>query len=339
MRRFALFCAVLAPGAACVLVVKDPDRGAVEASAIAIEGAAETIAAAAISPDRLMAHVKVLASDEYEGRAPGSKGENLTVAYLERELRAIGLEPGNPDGTFVQAVPLVGLTTTSTNVFRVGGQDLTFDNPTRMTLISRRQTGEVAIDASEIVFVGHGAEAPEFAWDDFAGVDVRGKTVVFLVGDPPVADANDASKLDERMFGGRAMTYYGRWTYKYDIASRKGAAAALIVHDTAGAGYGWGVVERSFTRENFDVESDDHAASRVAFEGWLSRQAAGELFAACGEDFESLARSAATRGFRAKTLKAAASFTARNTVRSIASRNVIARLPGASRPKEHVLYT
>lgn len=289
--------------------------------------------------ERMDAHIAALSSDEFEGRAPGSPGEALTVAYLERELRALGLAPGNPDGTFVQDVPLVGITSKGTNAFVAGGKELVFENPSQITLISRRTAPSVAVEASELVFVGHGVSAPEQGWDDFAGLDVRGKTLVFLVGDPPVVDANDPSRLDPAVFGGRAMTYYGRWTYKYEIASKLGAAAAFIVHDTAGAGYGWGVVERSFTRENFDLASDGRGDARVAFEGWLSQEAARALFGACGEDFDALVKSAAVRGFKAKALDAKATLSATNTVRSIASRNVVARLVGSERPREHVAYT
>ncbi len=290
---------------------------------------------------RMVAHIRALASDEFEGRAPGSRGEKLTVAYLERELRALGLEPGNPDGTFQQAVPMIGFTTRATATFVTGAQRYEPKNPDEVVLVSRRQAPTARVDDSAVVFCGYGVVAPEYGWDDFAGVDVRGKTVIVLVNDPPVADPRDAAKLDASVFGGRAMTYYGRWTYKYEVATEKGAAAVLIVHEDGPAGYPWEVVSGSWSRENFDLVAADANARRPAIEGWITRAKAVELLASCGQDLDTLKARAAQRGFRAVELDARASFTARNELRRVDSRNVIARLPGSdpARAGEHVLYT
>ncbi len=297
--------------------------------------------ATSAAAERMLAHVRALASDDFEGRAPGSRGEDLTVAYLENELRALGVEPGNPDGTYVQAVPLVGFTTRATAAFEVGGKRFEPKNPDEIVLVSRRQVPEARVEDSSIVFCGYGVVAPEYGWDDFAGMDVTGKTILVLVNDPPVADANDVSKLDDAVFRGRAMTYYGRWTYKYEIAMEKGAAAVLIVHEEGPAGYPWEVVSGSWSRENFDLVAADANTRRPAIEGWITRAKAQELLAASGHDLDALKQQAARRGFKPVELSARASFTARNELRRVDSRNVIARLPGAdpARAHEHVLYT
>src|ERR687898_334499 len=182
----------------------------------------------AITANDIMQHTKVMSADEYEGRGPGTKGEELTVKYLTEQFQRIGLKPGNPDGTFVQKVPLVGFTGVPTASFTVGSKQLNLTFPTDYVAVSRRFVPESKIENSDIVFVGYVVVAPEYGWDDYKGLDVRGKTIVMLINDPAVPDANDASKLDDKIFKGKAMTYYGRWTYKYEIATEKGAAAAII---------------------------------------------------------------------------------------------------------------
>ncbi len=291
--------------------------------------------------ERMLSHVRVLASDEYEGRAPGSRGEELTVAYLEHELRALGLEPGNPDGTYQQTVPMIGFTTRAKATFEAGGRHLEPRNPDEVVLVSRRQAPQARVEDSAVVFCGYGVVAPEYGWDDFAGVDVRGKTIVVLVNDPPVADAHDPSRLDDAVFRGRAMTYYGRWTYKYEVATQKGAAAVLIVHEEGPAGYPWEVVSGSWSRENFDLVAADGNARRPVIEGWITHAKAQELLAASGQDLDALEKKAAQRGFRPVELSARASFSAKNELRRVDSRNVIGRLPGADAAVagEHVLYT
>lgn len=309
------------------------------ASALALPRLFAADPAPAPSAARILAHTKILASDEFEGRAPASPGEEKTVAYLEREFRALGLAPGNPNGTFVQSVALVGITSRVTTAFTVGDRTLTPEALTEGVTLSRRLAPRVAVNASELVFVGYGISAPEFGWDDYKGVDVRGKTVVMLINDPPVTDAT--GRLDPAVFGGNAMTYYGRWTYKYEIASAKGAAACLIVHETGPAGYPFAVVAANGGRENFDLRSPDANASRVAVEGWLALDFTRALFTAAGEDFAKLKAAAATREFKPVPLKARASFTVANQIRDVVSRNVVALLPGADpvRRAEFVIFT
>jgi Zn-dependent M28 family amino/carboxypeptidase len=295
----------------------------------------------------LLAHIKVLASDEFEGRAPGTPGEERTVAYLTGQFQALGLKPGNPDGTYVQDVPLVGFqATAASGSFRAGagagpGRTIDLAFLKDWVAVSRRLVPEVKVDESEVVFVGYGVVAPEYGWDDYKGVDVRGKTIVMLVGDPAVPDPEHPGELDPSSFKGRAMTYYGRWTYKYEIASEKGAAAAILVHETGPAGYPFSVVTGSWGRENFEIRQAGEDDRRVKVEGWVSLDKARELFDACGKDLDALRQAAVRRDFRPVALDARASFDIKNRLRDVRSRNVIARLDGSD-PKlrdECVIYT
>ena len=197
----------------------------------------------AITPDGLLAHIKVLASDEFEGRAPGSKGEDLSVKYITDQFKKIGLKPGNPDGTYTQEVPLAGIKSEPRMSFVIGDKTMDLKYPDDFVASSARLQPEIKIEKSDLVFVGYGVVAPEYGWDDYKNVDVKGKTLLMLIGDPPVPDPKDPSKLDDKMFKGKAMTYYGRWTYKYEIAAQKGAAAAIIIHETEPAAYPWQVVK------------------------------------------------------------------------------------------------
>ncbi|MBS0664050.1 MAG: M28 family peptidase [Verrucomicrobia bacterium] len=294
----------------------------------------------ASSPARMLARVKVLASDEFEGRGPGTAGEEKTIQYLVGEYRKIGLEPGNPDGTYIQAVPLVGITSHPTLSFTVGGQTLPMTNINDFVGSTSRVTPHVAYQDTEVVFAGYGVTAPEYGWDDFKGVDVRGKTIVVLVNDPPVIDPT-TGKLDPKVFGGQAMTYYGRWTYKYENAAAHGAAACLIVHETGPAGYPFAVVVGSRSRENFEIRTPDGNAGHLGMEAWLTQQAAERLCRACGQDFAALKRAAVSRGFQPVPLAAKASFTIGNDLRNVDSRNVVAKLTGSD-PKlrdEFVVFT
>lgn len=292
----------------------------------------------AITADGILARTRILASDAFEGRGPGTRGEDSTVAYLEREFRRLGLAPGNPDGTYVQDVTLVGYTGAGSGGFTVGGRAMPLATNGDVVLVARHAAPVTTVANSDVVFVGYGVHAPELGWDDYAGVDVKGKTVVILINDPPVTRNG---KLDDAVFRGRAMTYYGRWTYKYEEATRRGAAAALIVHETGPAGYPWEVVTGSWGRENFDIRSPGGEPARVPVEGWLALDRTKALFAAAGQDFDALKARAARRGFRAVPLNATASFEVRNTVRTVRSRNVIARLEGSdpALAREHVVYT
>jgi len=296
----------------------------------------------AIDGAAVLAHVKTLASDEFEGRGPGTRGEELTVAYLVEQLKAIGLEPGNPDGGWLQPVPLVGTTVAGAPSlrFRKGGAERALGWHDDYVAWTKRVADHVSLDASELVFVGYGIDAPEFAWNDFAGADLRGKTLVVLVGDPPLADPRNPGELDPSRFGGRAMTYYGRWTYKYEVAARLGAAGVLIVHETEPAGYPFVVVQGK-TGEQFELETADGNAGRAAVEGWITRERAGDLFALAGLDFETLKRRALEPGFRPVPLGVTASVTLDNTIRRVRSSNVAAKLPGTdpARRDEWVVYT
>lgn len=295
----------------------------------------------AITADGILSDIKVLASDEFEGRAPATKGEDLTVAYLTKQFQALGLKPGNPDGTYVQKVPLVGITSSTTADITVKGKKFPLAVKNDYIASSERVQPVVTVKDTPIVFVGYGVVAPEYGWDDYKDVDVKGKTILILVNDPAVPDPADPSKLDEKMFKGRAMTYYGRWVYKYEIASTKGAAAVLIVHENEAAGYPFEVVSGSFGRENFTIQRPDGNAGRVAVEGWITYPKAQELCKLAGQDLAALKKAAISKDFKPVTLDAKASFTVKNEVRKVDSRNVIARLDGsdAALKDEYVVYT
>jgi Zn-dependent M28 family amino/carboxypeptidase len=289
----------------------------------------------------VLAHSKVLSSDEFEGRAPGTKGEELTVKYLVDEFKKIGLKPGSTDGTYLQKVPLVGITPTpAPMVFTKGKQQVTLKWKDDVVAWTKHVADVAIIANSDVVFVGYGVVAPEFNWDDYKGVDVRGKTLVMLVNDPPVADPSKPGEVDPKVFGGRAMTYYGRWTYKYEIGAAKGAAAVLIVHETGPAGYGFNVVQNK-VGEQFDLVTPDKNMSRASIEGWISVEQAHKLFALAGQDFDALKAKAATSAFAPVPLGVTASMTIRNSLRTVDSQNVLAKLDGAdpARRDEYVVYT
>jgi Zn-dependent M28 family amino/carboxypeptidase len=295
-----------------------------------------------ITKDGLMRHIKTLASDEFEGRGPGTRGEDLSIKYIADQFQQIGLAPGNTDGTYFQNVPLVGITTKQDAVLKINvtnrGMSLKFgdDYVARTTRVIER-TG---FDA-DMVFVGYGVVAPEYGWDDYKGQDVRGKVLVMLVNDPAVPDPKDPKKLDDKMFKGRAMTYYGRWTYKYEIAAQKGAAGVLVVHETGPAGYPWEVPKGSFTIENFDLVSKDKNMSHVNVEGWITEPKTRELMQAAGLNFDQLKKQAASKDFHPVDLKSHARLDIESKIRTIESHNVVGKLEGAD-PKlkdEYVIYT
>jgi Zn-dependent M28 family amino/carboxypeptidase len=301
-------------------------------------------AAPRMSSVRLMDVIKVLSSDEFEGRAPATKGEELTTAYIEKKFKALGLAPGNPDGSYFQEVPMVGIAAdpNAQLVFtdETTEKQLTLRYGEDFVAWTKREQPEVSID-SGLIFVGYGVVAPEYHWDDFKGVDVKGKVLVVLVNDPPVPDPHQPSQLDPNTFKGRAMTYYGRWTYKYEEAARQGAAGCLIVHQTGPAGYPWEVVKTSNTGEQFDLLRADKGMSRSAIEGWITFDQAQALFGLVGMDFGALEKAAVQRDFRPVPLGAKASLTLHNTLRTIRSKNVVAKFEGHD-PKlrdEYVVYT
>jgi Zn-dependent M28 family amino/carboxypeptidase len=290
----------------------------------------------------MLADIRTLSSDEFEGRGPGSKGEELTIQYLERQFRSAGLEPGNPDGTYLQAMRLVGITPDPQMKLRFTGHGRSLVPKFESDFVAwtKRVVDTSAVDA-DIIFAGYGVQAPEFNWDDFKGLDVRGKILVVLINDPPVPDPQNPAQLDPNTFGGKAMTYYGRWTYKFEKAAELGAAGCLIVHQTDRAGYPWEVVRDSWSAEQFDLESSDKNMNRLALEGWISHETAEMLFRMAGIDLAKLTASAATREFRPVPFGLRAAITIHNRLRTIDSHNVIARLTGSD-PKlkeSYVIYT
>src|SRR5882762_3980148 len=295
----------------------------------------------AITPDGLLAHIKILASDEFEGRAPGTKGEELSVNYITDQFKKIGLKPGNPDGTYTQEVLLAGIKSEPRMSFTIGDGTIGLKYPDDFIASSARLQPEIKINNSEVVFVGFGVVAPEYGWDDYKNVDVRGKTLLMLIGDPPIPDPKDPSKLDEKMFKGKAMTYYGRWTYKYEIAAQKGAAAAVIIHETGTAGYPYSVVRTSWAKENYEIDSPNKNMDTVGARSWITLDVAKKLLADCGRDFDALKKTTITKEFRPVTLKAKANIEIKQQLRSFKSHNVIGRLEGSD-PKlrdEYVIYT
>ena len=295
----------------------------------------------AITPDSLLAHIKVLASDEFEGRAPGSKGEDLSVKYITDQFKKIGLKPGNPDGTYTQEVPLAGIESEPRMSFVIDDKTMDLKYPDDFVASSARLQPEIKIEKSDLVFVGYGVVAPEYGWDDYKNVDVHGKTLLMLIGDPPVPDPKDPSKLDDKIFKGKAMTYYGRWTYKYEIAAKKGAAAAIIIHETEPAAYPWQVVRSSWTKENFELDNANKNMDAVSARSWITLDVAKELFADSGQDFGALKKSAITKDFRPVVMNAKANIVIAQQIRSFKSHNVIGKLEGSD-PKlsgEYVIYT
>ncbi len=296
-----------------------------------------------ITPDGLLAHIKVLSSDEFEGRAPGSHGEDLSVQYLSSEMKKLGLAPGNPDGTYVQDVPLAGILSAPQASFSVNGKPAgALKFPDDFVASSAHLEDEVKVDDSDVVFVGYGIVAPECGWgDDYKGADLKGKTILMLINDPQIPDAKDPSKLDDKMFKGRAMTYYGRWTYKYEIAAKVGAAAAVIIHETAAAAYPYSVVRTSWSKENFELDAPDKNMGAVPVRSWVTLDVAKKLLSDAGRNFDDLKRAALSKDFRPVTLPIKASFDVKQKVRAFKSHNVISKLAGsdASLKDQYVIYS
>ena len=280
-------------------------------------------------------HIAVLASDEFEGRAPATPGEEKTINYLKSEFEALGIGPGNGDSYF-QSVSVTEITTASDAVLTFSGSsyDAELEYATEMMVGSQQQIPTTSIVDSELVFVGYGVVAPERNWNDYAGIDVAGKTVVILVNDPGYATQ------DPDVFNGNTMTYYGRWTYKYEEAARQGAAGALIVHETGPAGYGWEVVSGSWSGPQIGLQADNLNSDKNDIEGWLTLDSAEALFAGAGLDYQELKAAAAQPGFNAVPLgDVTASVAIQNSVRTSLSQNVIAMIPGTQRPRETIIYT
>ena len=311
------------------------------APAVALFGALMAACAASAAPvlptfsaEPLAGAIKTLASDEFEGRRPATPGEEKTVAFIENAFRTAGLKPGVGD-SYRQPVPFVELTTRPDDTFRVAGPDgksLSLKYGDQAVYWTKRVVPQVSLDASELVFVGYGIVEPAMGWNDYAGVDMKGKTAVILINDPGF-ETNDAT-----LFKGRAMTYHGRWTYKFEEAARQGAAGAIIVHEEAPAAYPWAVVQNGAARPQLVIDSSQ-AEPRVAVEGWMTRDAASEVFAAAGLDFATLKAQAVKRGFKPVPIGLTASTSVRNGIRRATSSNVVGVLPGSKRPGEYVVLT
>jgi len=333
--RTTLLTALLLIPAACSGTSSPPAQSAAPA-------AAASAPLPAIEAQAILDHIKVLASDEYEGRAPGTKGEDLTVKYIQEQYQKLGLKPGNPDGTYVQKVPLVGITARETKPLTIakGAATQTFKWGDDVVAWSKHVADRASIADSEVVFAGYGVEAPEFNWNDFKDLDVKGKTIMVLVNDPQIPDPADPSKLDAKTFGGKAMTYYGRWTYKFEEGARKGAAGVLIVHETGPAGYPFSVVQGNLN-EKFDLVTPDKNMGRAAIEGWVTLDAAKKILALAGQDFDALKKQATSRDFKPVPLGLKAGFAISNTLRTIDSQNVVAKLEGSD-PRlkdEYIVYS
>jgi Zn-dependent M28 family amino/carboxypeptidase len=290
----------------------------------------------------MLDHIKKLSSDEFEGRGPGTKGEELTVKYLEDAFKNIGLQPGNTDGSYIQKVPMVGITATNTAPLTVSSAAArrTFKWKDEVVAWTKHVADGASIADSDIIFAGYGVTAPEFDWDDFKGVDVKGKTIMVFVNDPQVPDPADSSKLDQKTFNGKAMTYYGRWTYKFEEGARRGAAGVLIVHETGPAGYPFQVVQGNLN-EKFDLVTPDKNMDRAAIEGWVTLDTAKAILTMGGQDFDALKKQAITREFKPVPLNLKASMAIRNTMRTLDSRNVLGKVEGSD-PRlrdEYVIYT
>jgi len=288
----------------------------------------------AIDPAGLLEHIKVLGSDKFEGRAPGSKGEDLSVEYLTDQFKKLGLKPGNPDGSYTQEVPMAGIFTTPSASFTIGDKKMELYSPNEFVAFTQRITPQVEVKDSDLVFVGYGIIAPEYGWDDYKGADLRGKTLVFLINDPPIPSPDESANLDNKMFKGKAMTYYGRWSYKYEEAARQGASAAVIVHETIPAAYPWSVVENSNAKENFVIDSPDKNMETVAVRSWITLDGARKLFTAAGKDYDDLKKAALKKDFRPVSLGGKADFLLQNKIRQFKSHNVVAKLEGSDPQKK-----
>ena len=331
--QLLLSIALLAALSACKRGDETPATpAATPAAPVAPATSAHAFAADINAPD-FAELVKTLSSDEFEGRGPGSAGEDKTVEYIQAQMQRIGLKPGNGDSYF-QDVSMVETTADTGTVLKLdaNGKSRELKFGSEMVVGTRTGQPEVKVQDSELVFVGYGVDAPEQKWNDYAGQDWKGKTVVMFVNDPGF------HSNDETLFEGKRMTYYGRWTYKFEEAARKGAAAALIIHDEAGASYGWDVVKNSWSGAQYDLPSKDDPDARIPAQGWITADVAKQLFADAGLDLAQAYKDAARPGFKPVPLKAKVSFDLKSTISEKKSRNVVGVLPGSTRPDEAVLY-
>ncbi|AUD60146.1 peptidase M28 [Shewanella sp. Pdp11] len=295
---------------------------------VSLPALAETAFVQSLDLAQYRTDVKTLASDAFGGRAPLSEGETLTLDYLVKAFKDMGLKPGFGD-SYLQAVPLAQISADQNMQLDIGG--LKFANGSEFTARTQRIAETVSLNKSDVVFVGYGINAPEYGWNDYQGLDVKGKTVIVLVNDPGFATQDPA------VFKGNAMTYYGRWTYKYEEAARQGAEAVFIVHETAPAAYGWGVVQNSNTGTKFTLVDANNNQGQVGVMGWVQHETAQKIFAKAGLDFDTLKQQAAKPNFKAIPLKLSAQLTLNNKIERAESHNVAALLPGKTRPDEVVM--
>ncbi|HEX8232932.1 MAG TPA: M28 family metallopeptidase [Caulobacteraceae bacterium] len=311
-------------------------RSSLLAASALIALASAAMAAEPLNGQRIVKDVQVLASDAYEGRGPATAGEAKTVDYIVGQLKAAGVQPGAPGGSYTQDVPLgrYEITGAPRFSFASGGQTVPLAQGEQIAVrAAQLNIGHVAVQDAPIVFAGYGVKAPERNWDDFKGMDVKGKVIVVLINDPDF-------ETGQGDFGGKAMTYYGRWTYKYEEGARLGAAGVLIVHETAPASYGWATVKNSNTNVQFDIVRENPRSAHPPVEAWIQRDAAVELLRRAGLDYETLKKQAQSRDFRPVELKGQ-TFTAHFDVdhKVITSKNVVGRLPGKGHPDETVIYS
>ncbi|MCE3285345.1 MAG: Aminopeptidase [Steroidobacteraceae bacterium] len=302
--------------------------------ALSVGGTFNVVAAPSFPDAPYRKHIEVLASDAFEGRAPGTEGEKKTVDYIEQQFRAVGLE-GAIDGSFRQPVPVAEMKPHADPTLQVtgaGGKSLALTMLDDVVVWTKRPVPESRIRNAEIVYAGYGIVAPEYGWDDYAGLDVRGKLVLALVNDPGFATQDPA------LFTGNAMTYYGRWDYKFAEAVRRGAAGVLVVHETKAAGYPWDVPRNGATKAQFDLRIDDFESQRLPIEGWITEDAASRVLALAGKDFATLKAASSRRGFKAQPLGLQASVGVRNDVQYKTSYNVVGLLRGQGRPQEAFVY-
>jgi len=291
---------------------------------------------ATASASDLSRRIERLASDAFEGRAPSTRGGKAASQYVADEMAAAGLSPMGENGTFFQAVELTATTVLPSSTMSISNAEtpVVDGNSTENAVFwTKRLDKSLSVDKSELIFVGYGVNAPEYGWNDYEGLDVKGKTVVMLVNDPGFATK------DETLFKGNSMTYYGRWTYKYEEAARQGAEAVIVIHETEPASYGWHVVSGSWTGEQYDLVRPDRGASRAALEGWITYDQASNMFASAGLDLAKMKSDAAVKGFKPVPAPALSlTATIDQTVKTTTSRNVAGGIKGSMRPDEYVLY-
>jgi Zn-dependent M28 family amino/carboxypeptidase len=293
-----------------------------------------TPAIQSINTQELKSEISVLASDEFGGRAPATEGEQKTIDYLAAQFEKIGLKPAN-NGSWFQEVSMIKITADKNIAFTAGNQKEKISLRSPEDFIGGTPlTNELTeVDSSDMIFVGYGINAPEYNWNDYRNIDVKGKTVIVMVNDPGYATGDTA------LFQGKIMTYYGRWTYKYEEAARQGAKAVIIVHETGAAGYPWEVVQNSFTGPQFYLENNEYLTTDLQFRGWITGEAAERIFKAAGMDYRELSAKASARNFEPVDLGLLSSIKFRNSIEHVKSNNVTAIWPGKKKPDEYIIYT